>query len=192
MTQIIQAPPALVMLEPSLFRFSIEAFDRLSEEGVFADHQVELIDGLIVEVSPMNDLHYKWLLELHDELFLKLREKARICQQTPIKLEISNTKPLPDFTIIPLSRYTGNVPNPSEAVLVIEISDSTLETDKGIKLQRYAQAEIKEYWVIDAKAKRLEIYRDPEGIEYRTKITVDEGKNAAMLELNDVPVKWWI
>lgn len=192
MTQIIQAPPALVMLEPSLFRFTIEAFDRLSEEGVFADHRVELIDGLIVEVSPMNDLHYKWLLELHDELFLKLREKARICQQTPIKLEISNTKPLPDFTIIPISSYTGNVPDPSEAVLVIEISDSTLETDKGIKLQRYAQAEIKEYWVIDAKAKRLEIYRDPEGIEYRTKITFDEGESAAMLEFSDVLLKWWI
>jgi Uma2 family endonuclease len=189
MTQTIQHNETL---EPALFRFSIAAFDRLCEEGIFADQRVELIDGLILEVAPMNDLHYKWLLELHDVLFLALQGKARVSQQTPIKLEISNTKPLPDFTIIPLERYSGNVPDPTEAALVIEISDSTLETDKGIKLQRYAQAGIKEYWVVDAKAEKLEVYREPEGNEYRSKQTLDKGKAATMLEFEDVPIRWWI
>ncbi len=189
MTRILESHP---IVEPSLFKFSIAAFDRLSEEGVFADQRVELIDGLILEVAPMNDLHYKWLLELHDELFMALRGVARVSQQTPIRLEISNTKPLPDFTIIPLERYSGQVPAPTEAALVIEISDSTLENDKGIKLQRYAQAGIKEYWVIDAKAEKLEVYREPEGIEYRSKQTIDKGSKATMLEFPEVPLKWWI
>ena len=179
-------------LEPALFRFSIAAFDHLCEEGVFADRHVELIDGLILEVAPMNDLHYRWLGALHDELFMALRGKAKVSQQTPIKLGISNTKPLPDFTIIPLERYSGNVPDPTEAAMVIEISDTTLDFDKGIKLQRYAQADIREYWVIDAKASKLEVYREPEGMEYRSKQTFDAGSSAAMLEFPDVQVKWWL
>jgi Uma2 family endonuclease len=185
-------PEHNLAFESALFKFSIAAFDRLIEEGVFADQRVELIDGLILEVAPMNDLHYKWLLELHDELFIALRGIARVSQQTPIKLEVSNTKPLPDFTIIPLERYSGNVPDPTEAALVIEISDSTLETDKGIKLQRYAQAGIKEYWVVDVKSEKLEIYREPEGFEYRSKQTIDKGNTATMLEFPDVQLKWWI
>jgi hypothetical protein len=73
MMQIIQHNEAL---EPALFRFSIAAFDRLCEEGIFADQRVELIDGLILDVAPMNDLHYKWLLELHDVLFLAMNTVA--------------------------------------------------------------------------------------------------------------------
>ncbi len=192
MTQIVDTTHSLVGLESSLYRFSIAEFDRLCEEGVFADRRVELIDGLIVEVPPMNDLHYKWLLEFHDELFLKLRGKARVGQQTPIRLEASQTKPLPDFTIIALEQYSGNVPTAAEVALVIEISDTTLETDKGVKLQRYAQAGVKEYWVIDAKAQRLEVYREPEGLEYRSKQTVDQGTEVAMLEFAGTFLKWWI
>lgn len=172
------------------YRFTVVEIESLCQANTIQRNQVELMDGFLLD-KVVTNLQFDWSVQLHEQLLMVLQQHAIISRLTELVLS-KNTSLLPDFTIIPLERYTGNVPNPDEAVLLIEISDTTLENDKGIKLQRYAQAGIKEYWVIDAKAARLEVYREPEGLEYRSKMTLSKGNTATMLEFPDVQLKWWI
>jgi Uma2 family endonuclease len=181
-------------LSPTLlerrYRFTVQEFEFLCENGILQENQVELLDGFVLD-TVITNLHYKWTLELHEQLLEALQEKAKVTRLTPIQLS-KNTRLSPDFSIIPFHKYSSQIPNPQDLALVIEIGDTTLETDKGLSLERYAQAGIKEYWVIDAKCEKLEIYREPEGMEYRSKQTIDRDTKATMLEFPDVQLKWWI
>jgi Uma2 family endonuclease len=181
-------------LPPSIlerrYRFTVQEFELLCENGTLHENQVELLNGSILD-TVITNLHYQWSLELHESLLGSLAEKAKISRLLPVSLN-KNTRLTPDFVVVALNRYTGQVPSIEDMALVIEIGDTTLETDKAVSLERYAQAGVGECWVIDAKAQKLEVYREPEGLEYRSKQTFDKGNPAVMLVFPDVPIRWWI
>jgi Uma2 family endonuclease len=172
------------------YRFTVQEFELLCENGTLHENQVELLNGSILD-TVITNLHHQWTLELHETLLVSLAEKAKISRLLPVSLN-KNTRLTPDFVVVALGRYSGQIPSIEDISLVIEIGDTTLETDKSVSLERYAQAGVGEYWVIDAKAEKLEVYREPEGLDYRSKQTFDKGSPAAMLEFPDVPIRWWI
>lgn len=156
--------------EPGSHRFSLrhldlETYHRLGEVGVFEGHRVELIDGEVIEMSPMGADR----AEASDRLFEYLVKldlpgiRARC--QTPVSM-LDNTEPLPDLAIA--RRPPPGAPRKleTEPLLLIEIADSTLERDLGKKAQRYAKGKVPEYWVIDIKAKKTVVHRSPKGGKY--------------------------
>ena len=94
-------------------------------------------------------------------------------------------------------RYQGGVPHARDLALVIEISDSSLDKDRSLKLPIYAREGIPEVWIANVNAvnvstAQLEVYSEPVRGEYRSRRIYDEGQAVAPLAFADVPIEWWV
>ncbi|MFN8491489.1 MAG: Uma2 family endonuclease [Caldilineaceae bacterium] len=176
--------------ELPLRRFSLTEYQELIAAGLLAeDEQLELIDGLILEMSPINPKHAACLDALSEILTIKLYKQAKIRVQSPIALELHSSQPQPDLTIAKLrpDGYWQQHPRENEILLILEVSDSTLEKDRDEKLDLYAQASVPEYWIANLVDEQIEVYRDPmlsatgKAI-YKTKITYMHGQTLAPLK----------
>lgn len=156
--------------EPRSHRFplrhlDLETYRRLGERGVFEGHRVELIDGEVVEMSPMGPNHAEALIRLNECLVRLDVPGIRVGCQIPVPM-LDDAEPLPDFTVA--RRPPKGAPRKLEAepLLLIEISDSTLSDDLGKKASTYARAKVPEYWVVDLKARKTVVHRSPKGGRY--------------------------
>jgi Uma2 family endonuclease len=144
-----------------LYRLSIEEYHRLIDAGAFVDMRVELIDGLLVEMSPESDEHALTVIWLNDFLVRGIdHERFRVGPGTGFVLERS--QPEPDFMIFALDK-----PFRRSAELIVEVSVSSLKHDLRVKRRVYAEAGVPEYWVVDVLARRVVRHRDPAGHGYR-------------------------
>lgn len=148
-----------------LHRHSLESYHRLIEAGGFGeDERVELLDGLLVEMSPKSPAHeaaIRWLADwLYDEVD---RTRFEIGIGNPLTLATS--EPEPDLVVF--ERTTPQPYHPATAALVIEVSVSSLARDLGVKAVLYAAAGIPEYWVLDIDGGRLVAHRGPVASGYR-------------------------
>ena len=174
------------------YRFTVEQFWQMLESGVLSpEGRFELLRGVIYPLNPMLDGHYDGLGRLTMQLAPKLAGKAMVVSQVPIAIGELYSQPIPDFIVVKLEQYDGKVPPPDKLSLVVEVSLSSLVRDQQEKLPLYARHGIPEYWVLDVKANRLEVYRDPHGEEYRSKKILLEGELATLLEFPDVQIQWW-
>lgn len=155
--------------KPKIYRFSIKDLEKMYEAGVFKpDEKVELINGEIVMMAPIGFRHAKTLEKLertfYEILFKKgLNKDFVIWAQNPIK---RNNKDLlyPDIVIYPSEIYKkDDIPKIKDSILIIEVSDTTLEYDKEIKLPVYAKGNAKEVWIVNLRDNLLEIYKNPSG-----------------------------
>jgi Uma2 family endonuclease len=155
-----------------LHRLSLEEYHRLIESGGFdEDAHVELIDGLLAEMSPKSPEHENaiawlavWLIDAVDRGAFEVRVAS------PLTLE--GSEPEPDLAVIP--RDAPRPYHPATASLVIEVSASSLRRDLGVKAALYARAGVTEYWVLDLAHRRLVVHRNP---------SVTAGTYAELLEL---------
>jgi Uma2 family endonuclease len=150
--------------------FSVEEYHRLGEVGILsADDRVELINGEIIEMSPIGSRHAACVRAIQEFLQEKLGRKAQVSVQNPIQLD-DRAEPQPDIALLKprKDRYARAHPKPADIILVIEVSDTTLENDRSVKLPLYAHAEIPETWLIDLNQEAIEQFSDPRNGEYRT------------------------
>lgn len=127
-----------------------------------------LINGVILEEGPMNPPH-AITLELVDEaLRAVFGPGGRIRSQSPLVLGL-DLDPEPAFAVI-AGTPRGGSGHPTTAELVIEVADSSLDFDTNEKRVLYAQAGIREYWVVDIKGRKLLVYRDPQAGDYATQL----------------------
>ena len=153
-------------------RFTVEEYHRMGEAGVLDEARVELIDGEIYNMSPINSPHsgtVKWLNRLLNRL---LGDEFIISIQDPITLN-SLSEPEPDVAILKMREdfYTDSHPQPEDVLLLIEVADTSLEKDKRVKLPNYAQAGISEVWIMDINEQCIEVYTHPREDTYRNKST---------------------
>ena len=147
-------------------RFTIEEYERMVETGILAqDDRVELIDGEIVEMSPIGDPHAAFVANLTHLLVNRFGDRARVWVQGPLRVP-PRSKPQPDLALLRPRSYVREGATTADVLLVIEVSDTSLQYDRTVKLRLYARAEIPEYWIVDANAETLEIYRLPSGERY--------------------------
>ena len=149
-------------------RFSAEDFHRMAEAGILGeDDRVELIRGEVVELSPIGKRH-AYVLNALVDLLAPLRGKALLSVQNPLLLS-PDTEVYPDLALLqpPRTRYRDRLPEAKDALLVVEVADTSLRYDLQVKLPLYAQAGVPEVWVVDLEGKRVLVHRKPEGGGYR-------------------------
>lgn len=148
-------------------RFLAEEYERMAEVGILGeDDRVELIDGEIVEMSPIGGRHVGCVNALADLLAEQVRREVLISVQNPIRLG-SNQEPQPDIALVRRGAPRNSVPAAADVLVVIEVADTSLEYDRGVKLPLYAAAGIEESWLVDLVAEIVERHTEPQDGVYR-------------------------
>jgi Uma2 family endonuclease len=149
--------------------FSVDEFDRMVEAGVFGeDDRVELIEGEVIEMSPIGKCHAGFVRKLTKTLERLVGDRSIVSVQNPI-LAGGWSKAQPDIALL-LPRadfYTTIDPGPRHVQVLIEVADSSLEYDTSVKVPLYAKAGIREVWVIDVKARQAIVFSVLRGGAYR-------------------------
>jgi Uma2 family endonuclease len=144
-------------------RFTVEEYHRMGEAGIFSEEdRVELMEGEIVETAPIGSPHAGTTDYLHDTLSQMLGNRARVRAQSPIVL-VPDSEPLPDIAVLRYRSdfYRGGHPRPEDIFFLIEVSDTTGEFDRTVKLPVYGRAGIPEVWIVDLAAQCVEVYVGP-------------------------------
>ena len=168
--------PYPIVAERPLHRLSLDQYHWLIEQGFFQpEDRVELIEGILVDMSPLGPQHADAVDALLEELVTKIKRRARVRIQQPITLPELTTEPEPEFVLATRTQvYRTKHPLPADVLLIGEVSDSTLAYDRNRKMRLYAAAGIQEYWIVNLVDNVLEVYRDPIGsgssADYKTKL----------------------
>lgn len=169
------------------FRFTIDECEQMIATGILTeDDRVELVDGEIIETSPIGDDHVFALNALTELLFDRLAGRAIISVQNPIRLS-GQSRPQPDIALW----RRGNrrtVPGPEDVLLLIEVAGSSLMFDRDVKLPLYAHAGIREVWIVNLIDEQVELYRDPTLGEYRSIEFIGPGEEISSLIFPDVVI----
>lgn len=143
-------------------RFSSDAYFRLGEEGILdEDERVELLDGEIVAMTPIGSRHSSTVARLI-RILAPLIGEAELRIQDVLHLR-DGYDPQPDAAVYRprADGYVAAHPTGADALLIVEVADSTLLYDRTVKTERYAEAGIPEYWVVDLRRDVVIVSRDP-------------------------------
>lgn len=136
---------------------SLEAYHRMGEAGAFEGRRVELVDGAIVEMSPMGMPHRIAIVALGRHLEQVALQGLEAVQQIPLRVGAGGPELVPDIMVTPHLDPTS----PSTVPLIVEISDSTLSYDLGKKAALYASGGAPEYWVVDLNSMDVIVHQSP-------------------------------
>lgn len=164
--QLPRAEPAAEPTGPALYRLSIEQYEAMGKAEILDEYdRVELVDGLLVKKMTKHGPHRVATEKTFWILAKLVLAGWRVCKEDPIRIPGRAGEPEPDITVVKgvpddnLIRH----PEPSEVALVVEVSESSLEFDRGAKLQMYAGGRIPTYWIVNVVDRQLEVYTEPSG-----------------------------
>ena len=167
------------MVDPTLLTaatirpISREEYDRMVDLGFFdEDEHVELLEGVLVKMSPQGWQHAAVIQRLSKILARKIDESLAVRTQLPFAAG-AYSEPEPDLAIVvdaPKSRE-----HPNRLLLVIEVAGDSLETDRQAKGAIYARARVPEYWIVDLEAMCVEVYTRPKRGRYERKQVLRDG-----------------
>jgi Uma2 family endonuclease len=160
-------------------------YDQLVALGAFQNERIELLEGALVAMSPIGAPHSSAVRRLTRLLVLNLEGRAAVLCQSPFAAQ-DYSEPEPDFAIVPLGEYETN--HPSEAYLIIEVADSSLDIDRGKKLRVYASCGVPEYWVVNLPERCIEVYTQPSPGVYAHVERYERGQSIRLLAFNDVEI----
>ena len=150
---------------PSRHLISVDAFHRMGETGILGPQdRVELIDGEIIDMSPIGVLHAAIVARLASHFSQRLGPMGVVWCQNPLRLD-DISEPEPDIAILRprADFYMTAHPGAADVLLVIEVADTSLAYDLGTKVPLYARHGIPEVWVIDAATRHTRVFRRPVG-----------------------------
>ena len=169
-------------------RFTVDEYHRMVDVGILEPKErLELIDGEIVEMTPIGHRHFVRVLRV-STLFIKaFGDGAAVSVQSSIRLndwtepepDLVVFKPRPDF-------YAGKKPTPQDVLFVMEVADTSLQYDRNVKVPLFAAAGIPEVWIEDAKNDVLYVYRDPLGGNYAVTIEAKRGDLISPIAFPDI------
>lgn len=150
----------LVRLNLRSFRWTRDDYYRVAELGVFDGHRVELIDGEVIEMSPPGSPHSVTVELVERALEAAFGSGYWIRTEQPLNLS-HDTAPQPDISVVRGDPRDFLREHPKNALLVVEVSDRSLDFDQSQKAAIYAHAGIEEYWIVNLASDRLDVYRNP-------------------------------
>jgi Uma2 family endonuclease len=157
---------------PTRTRISTDRYQKMVATGVLTKYdRIELIDGEMFDMAPIGSRHSAITSRLHELFVLAVSRSVTIVSGGPVNLgEFS--EPQPDLMLLKRRAdfYSGKIPEASDVLLLIEVSDSSLSFDQGLKLNVYARHGVPEYWIVDVEGKRVVTYREPAAKGYIRKL----------------------
>jgi Uma2 family endonuclease len=181
------------MAMPStLHRFTTDEVERMVQVGILhEDDRLELLDGQLVEMSPIDPPHASCVNRL-TRLFAALltSNRATVSVQNHIVLN-PHQAPQPDLAVVRYRAdgYRGRHPGPADTLLVIEVADSSVAWDRERKLPLYAEAGVPEMWLVNLPADVVEVHRAPEGRGYAEVRTARRGATIAPQAFPDLTLR---
>ncbi len=173
---------------PEKRRWTSEEYLKMAECGVLSsDEKLELIDGEIYKkMSPVGLPHF-WCVNRLNQLFhTKLLNKVVVSIQNPLWLDDYN-EPEPDMVLLPMM---GSQERPSgkDALLVVEVSDSTVKMDRTVKVPLYGRFGVVEVWLVNLMEGCVEVYRKPSAEGYSEVKRYDEREWISLVKFPDVKI----
>jgi Uma2 family endonuclease len=147
-------------------------FDRLVESGLLDDSRVELLLGVLIDMSPQGPRHAHVVNRLA-ERFRELPSSMHTRVQSPLAVS-DDSEPEPDIAVVPAADYREA--HPQSALLVVEVAETSVVKDRTIKTALYANAGVPELWLVNLPEKTIEVHRHPSGDRYADTLRVTPGE----------------
>jgi Uma2 family endonuclease len=172
----------------SLYRMTVDQYESLVETGVLGDQPVELINGLLVRKMGKKPPHVISCEAIRDELLPLTPRGWRLTIEAPVRIPEFD-EPEPDLALVRGSRedYEDRHPGPADVGLLIEVSESTLDRDRGEKELAYARGQVPHYWIVNLVDRQLEICTEPSPTGYRNRRILRPGEQVPLrLDGNEI------
>ena len=172
-------------------RFTVDEYYRMAEAGILKpEDRVELIDGEIIQMSPIGNEHAGCVNRVTDFFTNLFRGKAIVTIQNPVRLNKYN-EPQPDLVLAKprADYYASKHPTVEDVFLLLEVADTTLRKDRNVKLPIYAELGIPEVWIEDLQHDEILIFRNPSGQRYSTSLTLRRGNSLSVSAFPDIIFK---
>jgi len=166
--------------------FTVHDYHRMVDAGILSeDDRVELIHGEILAMSPIGPRHNAAILRATQSLVRIVGDRAIVGVQGSVRLD-EYDEPQPDLYLLRPKKdfYASGHAGPADILLIIEVADSSLEYDQGIKMHLYAETHVPEYWVSDIRSERVIAYSDRQEDTYRS---IREFRRGQMLKPQLLP-----
>ena len=184
-TLLVSSPMATVLLQPFRPLRRVE-YDKLIELGVFHGEHIELLEGLLVPMSPIGPPHSSSVQRLSELLLPALLGRASVRIQQPFAAR-DFSEPEPDVAVVPLGRY--DTAHPDGAHFIIEVAESSVATDRGVKQRLYAACNVPEYWIVNLVEKQIEVYSEPTSGAYKRAQRYDASQSVAPARFPEVVLR---
>jgi len=169
-------------IEVSKKLFTVDDYYLMAEAGILGpEDRVELIDGEIIKMCPIGNRHLGCVNRATEIFVGAFRGLAVVSVQNPLRLT-NYTEPQPDIVLLKPrnDHYGSKKPMAEDALLVVEVSDTTFMFDHDVKLKRYARAGVPEVWIENLESDLLLVFRDPAGDAYQTCLTLRRGDSVSV------------
>ena len=147
-----------------IWRLSVEQYHEMIRGGILtSDDPVELLEGWLIYKMPKNPRHSVTTQLSRRALEAVVPAGWYVNTQEPITL--GDSEPEPDVMVVrgETQHYLDHHPSPRELALVVEVAETSLERDRGVKKRLYARAGIAVYWIVNLRERVIEVYSDPSG-----------------------------
>jgi Uma2 family endonuclease len=175
----------------AVHRFTVDDLERMVRAGILQeDERVELLDGQIVEMTPIGRRHAACVTRL-THLFAPLASGGATVRIQSSLIVGEDQGPQPDVALVRYRAdgYETGHPRAPDTLLVIEVADTSLESDRERKIPLYALAGIREAWLANLPADVLEIYREPRAGTYADVRTARRGDTATPLAFPNLTLR---
>ena len=168
--------------------FTVDEYYRMAEAGILKpEDRVELIDGEIIEMSPIGNRHLGCVNRATHLFTSLLGKRVVVSIQHPLRLS-NYTEPEPDIVLLKprADYYASKTPTADDALLVIEVADTTLSYDLNVKTPRYATAAVPEVWIVNLRDDLLQVYRDPSAGTYQASLVLRRTESVSPVSFPDL------
>jgi Uma2 family endonuclease len=156
------------VLPDEVYRLSVEQYHEMAEAGILTtEDRVELIEGILVKKMTIYPLHAFAVESLADRI--KALAIAGWCYRSQQPITLAGSEPEPDGALVrgDQADYCEQHPAPPNIGIVVEVAESSLRRDRGIRKRMYAKAAIPVYWIVNLVDKVVEVYASPQGGDYQ-------------------------
>lgn len=171
-------------------RLTVDDYHRMGETGVLArDARVELLEGEVIDMAPIGSRHWSVVNRLNRNLSEAVGRRALVSVQSSLRLSVASELQ-PDIALLRprADFYAAGLPTGHDALLVIEVADTTAVYDCDTKASLYARHGVPVYWVFDLKAGLLRVFGTPQDGEYADVSHTDSPGQLALPGLDGVTV----
>ncbi len=167
------------------YLFTRSEYHRMGEAGILSeDNRVELLDGEIIQMTPIGSRHAGCVGSLNRLFSRRLDQRVFVWPQNPIVLN-DYSEPQPDVVLLRPrpDNYRNHHPEPADIFLVVEVMDTSAPYDRGRKLPAYANSRISEVWLVDLDTEVIEMHRKPRGGTYHDITSCRRGQRLSISAL---------